>query len=41
MELENEAKFLNTTSLPSLPGFAGSSTRVTVIVPLTSIYASL
>ena len=40
MQSENEAQFSN-TSLPSLPVFAGSSARVTVIVPLASIYASL
>ena len=37
----NEAKFLNTTFLPTFSGFAGASTHAIDIVPLTTIYASL
>ena len=39
MHLVNGAQFLNTTSIPLFP--APDANAVTVIVPLTSIYASL
>ena len=35
------AQFLNITCSPTLFGSAGAGTRVTVTVPLASIYASL
>ena len=41
MQLVNGAHFLNTTFLPSLSGSVGVSTHTTVIVTLTSKYASL
>ena len=34
MQSVNGAQFLNTTSLRTFSGFAGASTRVTVIFPL-------
>ena len=35
-----EHNFLNTTSLPTLSGAAGASTRASVLVPLASINTS-
>ena len=41
MQSVNGARFLNTKFLPTICDCAGPAIRLTVIVPLTSIYASL